>query len=272
MNLCSGGLFIRNSDPWVSFSPTGSAFFMTLAFQPDRSDGGLGANAVLVNRSTNAGVSWGPPATLIFDTNGQILNDKNSLTADPTNPAYAYAVWDRLQDFTLPEAAAAAAAAATTPVNMDGVSLARERVRQLKAEAQAIGIPMSCRIASPSASTGASCRRKTQPRSRRSACRHRRRGDTPSSRQDRGQAHPARRAADADPGRGETDRDSLPQASRVMGEPVVARRAPLTDARHYAKAGVPIVLYGAGPRTIEEANAHRADKQLSCNLTRPRKW
>ena len=53
------------------------------------------------------------------------------------------------------------------------------------------------------------------------------------------------------------------QASRVMGERIVASGVPLyTDARHYAKAGVPIVLYGAGPRTIEEANAHRADERL----------
>ena len=52
-------------------------------------------------------------------------------------------------------------------------------------------------------------------------------------------------------------------ASRVMGEPVPASGVPLyTDARHYAKAGVPIVLYGAGPHTIEEANAHRADERL----------
>ena len=53
------------------------------------------------------------------------------------------------------------------------------------------------------------------------------------------------------------------RASRVMGEPVKASGVPLyTDARHYAKAGVPIVLYGAGPHTIEEANAHRADERL----------
>ena len=26
--------------------------------------------------------------------------------------------------------------------------------------------------------------------------------------------------------------------------------------------GIPIVLYGAGPHTIEEANAHRADERL----------
>jgi succinyl-diaminopimelate desuccinylase len=53
------------------------------------------------------------------------------------------------------------------------------------------------------------------------------------------------------------------RASQVMGETIAASGVPLyTDARHYAKAGVPIVLYGAGPRTIEEANAHRADERL----------
>ncbi len=52
-------------------------------------------------------------------------------------------------------------------------------------------------------------------------------------------------------------------ASRIMVEPIVAGGVPLyTDARHYAKAGVPIALYGAGPRSIEEANAHRADERL----------
>jgi acetylornithine deacetylase/succinyl-diaminopimelate desuccinylase-like protein len=52
-------------------------------------------------------------------------------------------------------------------------------------------------------------------------------------------------------------------ASAVIGEPVTTTGVPLyTDARHYAARGVPIVLYGAGPRSIEEANAHRADERL----------
>jgi acetylornithine deacetylase/succinyl-diaminopimelate desuccinylase-like protein len=38
-----------------------------------------------------------------------------------------------------------------------------------------------------------------------------------------------------------------------------------TDARHYAAAGIPTVLYGAGPRTIEEANGHRANENLRLN-------
>jgi succinyl-diaminopimelate desuccinylase len=53
------------------------------------------------------------------------------------------------------------------------------------------------------------------------------------------------------------------RASEVMGETVATTGVPLyTDARHYAAAGVPVVLYGAGPHTIEEANAHRADERL----------
>lgn len=53
------------------------------------------------------------------------------------------------------------------------------------------------------------------------------------------------------------------RASEVMGEPIKPSGVPLyTDARHYSAHGVPVVLYGAGPRTIEEANAHRADERL----------
>ncbi|MFW5680855.1 MAG: M20/M25/M40 family metallo-hydrolase, partial [Pseudomonadota bacterium] len=53
------------------------------------------------------------------------------------------------------------------------------------------------------------------------------------------------------------------EASAVLGEPVGLAGVPLyTDARHYAEAGIPTVLFGAGPRTIEEANAHRADERV----------
>ncbi|WP_374251689.1 ArgE/DapE family deacylase [Xanthobacter sp.] len=52
-------------------------------------------------------------------------------------------------------------------------------------------------------------------------------------------------------------------ASAVTGEEVKTTGVPLyTDARLYAEAGVPVVLYGAGPHTIEEANGHRADENL----------
>lgn len=52
-------------------------------------------------------------------------------------------------------------------------------------------------------------------------------------------------------------------ASAVFAEPVGSNGVPLyTDARLYAEAGIPVVLYGAGPKTIEEANGHRADERL----------
>ncbi len=49
----------------------------------------------------------------------------------------------------------------------------------------------------------------------------------------------------------------------VMGEPLRTHGVPIyTDARLYTAAGVPAVLYGAGPRTLVEANGHRADEKL----------
>ena len=38
-----------------------------------------------------------------------------------------------------------------------------------------------------------------------------------------------------------------------------------TDARHYSSHGIPAVLYGAGPRSILDANAHNADENLRLN-------
>jgi succinyl-diaminopimelate desuccinylase len=53
------------------------------------------------------------------------------------------------------------------------------------------------------------------------------------------------------------------RAEEVLGATVEATGVPLyTDARHYAAAGIPTVLYGAGPRSILEANAHGADEHL----------
>jgi acetylornithine deacetylase/succinyl-diaminopimelate desuccinylase-like protein len=52
-------------------------------------------------------------------------------------------------------------------------------------------------------------------------------------------------------------------AGEVLGRPVPLKGVPLyTDARHYAEAGIPTVLYGAGPAEIGEANAHAAEECL----------
>jgi acetylornithine deacetylase/succinyl-diaminopimelate desuccinylase family protein len=55
----------------------------------------------------------------------------------------------------------------------------------------------------------------------------------------------------------------IKNATEIMGEPVRSHGVPIyTDARHYAMAGIPTISYGAGPRNLLEANAHRADERL----------
>ena len=50
----------------------------------------------------------------------------------------------------------------------------------------------------------------------------------------------------------------------VFGEPIPAMGTPLyTDVRLYAEAGIPGVIYGAGPRTVLESHAKRADERLA---------
>jgi acetylornithine deacetylase/succinyl-diaminopimelate desuccinylase-like protein len=52
-------------------------------------------------------------------------------------------------------------------------------------------------------------------------------------------------------------------AEVVFGEPIPTTGTPLyTDVRLYAAAGAACALYGAGPRTVRESNAKRADEHL----------
>jgi hypothetical protein len=90
----NGGNYERSSDPWVTFSPNGSAYQISLSvnFVNDP------ATAVLVSKSTDGGVTWSEPTTLARDPSDVapfLFNDKESITADPKDSNYAYAIWDR---------------------------------------------------------------------------------------------------------------------------------------------------------------------------------
>ena len=53
------------------------------------------------------------------------------------------------------------------------------------------------------------------------------------------------------------------RGAEFFGVAIAEHGVPLyTDARHYTAAGIPTVLYGAGPRTLAEANGHAADEKL----------
>jgi hypothetical protein len=99
-NATNGGDYERATDPWITFAPNGDAYFNTLTFNNSNP-----INSVVVSRSRDGGGTWGPVQTLLRDTEPNAFNDKNSITADPTNSKRVYAVWDRLfaPDLTLPD-------------------------------------------------------------------------------------------------------------------------------------------------------------------------
>jgi hypothetical protein len=102
-SLCTGGTsanggdFQRATDPWLSFAPNGDVYLMSLAlddFDPGRR--GFAQTALLVSKSSDGGLTWSDPATLIRDENPAVGNDKNTITVDPNSPTHAYAVWHRV--------------------------------------------------------------------------------------------------------------------------------------------------------------------------------
>ena len=95
-STCSGGEFQRATDPWVTFSPNGVAHQAALGVSGE-SFTASGVNAILASRSTDGGITWSAPATLILDEGATFFNDKETITADPTDSRFVYAVWDRLR-------------------------------------------------------------------------------------------------------------------------------------------------------------------------------
>ena len=92
----SPGFFDRATDPWVAFSADGKvAYSISDSFNANGPGFG-GASSIIVSRSTDGGNHWQTPVTAEFDASNVVLNDKESITADPFNANAAYAVWDRL--------------------------------------------------------------------------------------------------------------------------------------------------------------------------------
>lgn len=90
----NGGDYERATDPWLAWSPDGTVHAMSLS-----TNGGVfttgSRNAMLASRSTDGGRTWSSPVPLIID-GASAFNDKNAMTADPSDGRYVYAVWDRL--------------------------------------------------------------------------------------------------------------------------------------------------------------------------------
>jgi len=92
VSKCSGAVWDRATDPWVTISPNGVAYVMTLTFQDFPT---FSTSILYVNRSTDGGLTWSAPIQLIRDDSLFLFNDKNSMTADPFDSNYVYGIWDR---------------------------------------------------------------------------------------------------------------------------------------------------------------------------------
>lgn len=92
----NGGNYERASDPWVTFAPNGDAYQISLSVNQFQDP----ATAILVSKSTDGGDTWSEPITVARDPSSVapfLFNDKESITADPNNANFVYAIWDRLR-------------------------------------------------------------------------------------------------------------------------------------------------------------------------------
>lgn len=97
ITACSGNPdFLRASDPWLSFSPNGDLYHVSLSITV-LAGGVTAPSALLVSKSTKKGLTWGTPITVIRDNDPNVLNDKESITADPVDSNLVYLIWDRLE-------------------------------------------------------------------------------------------------------------------------------------------------------------------------------
>ncbi|HEY0191031.1 MAG TPA: sialidase family protein [Kofleriaceae bacterium] len=93
---CAGGSkgaasYARATTPWVAFAADGTAWLSALAFDTDRP-----RSAVVAARSTDGGKTWPEPTILRSDDDADVFNDRQTLTADPTDANRLYVVWDRM--------------------------------------------------------------------------------------------------------------------------------------------------------------------------------
>jgi len=98
ITLCSGGSYDRSTDPWVTFSPNGVVHQLALSFNDVAPpfEARDFDHALLASKSTDGGKTWSEPIEVIRDLDANVFNDKQTITADPHDSNFVYAVWDRL--------------------------------------------------------------------------------------------------------------------------------------------------------------------------------
>lgn len=87
LTVCAGGPFVGAGDPWLSFAPNGDLHAVALVGNT------LETRVLGASKSVDGGLHWSFPV-VINDITAPIP-DHPSLTADPNDARFVYAVWDR---------------------------------------------------------------------------------------------------------------------------------------------------------------------------------
>src|SRR5438132_7362063 len=99
--VCTGGTSEIAGDPWLTFAPNGDLYaiynagdILKIFSSREQATGNLRLNQV--SKSTDGGLHWSSPITLVESTDKLTLPEKPSITADPTDSRFVYAVWNIL--------------------------------------------------------------------------------------------------------------------------------------------------------------------------------
>ena len=93
ITVCSGGPYLGSSDPWLSFAPNGDLYAVALATN-SLSFPSKFTDVAMVAKSTDGGLHWSAASAVPGSDTVDPFADHPSLTADPTDARFVYAIWD----------------------------------------------------------------------------------------------------------------------------------------------------------------------------------
>ncbi len=93
LTVCSGGSFLGAVDPGLSFAPNGDLHAVALTSNSLSFPSGF-TDKVMVTTSTDGGLHWSAPSAVPGSDTVDPFADHPSLTADPTDARFVYAIWN----------------------------------------------------------------------------------------------------------------------------------------------------------------------------------
>lgn len=89
LSPCTGGAWDRVTDPWLTFAANGDLYAASATWTYVDTGG-----AIVVNQSTDGGLTWSAPV-IVDQTTAPQFNDRETMIADPVDPCTVYLIWTR---------------------------------------------------------------------------------------------------------------------------------------------------------------------------------